>query len=143
MIAASRVAGFQRLHCETEGRNGPMPATRRATDGICRRGAALFHPKKDSRVDAPRKKYAKAPDGVYIAYQTVGDGPIDIVWQFDWLGNVDTIWEAGRSARWFRGVPSFWRLILHYRRGTGAASRNVAPPNLETRVADLTVVLDA
>src|SRR6476620_4195413 len=112
------------------GRNGPMPATRRATDGICRRVAALFHPKKDSSVDAPRTKYAKTPDGVYLAYQTVGDGPIDIVWQFDWLGNVDTIWEYRPSAEWFRGLASFSRLILHDRRGTGASSRNVDPPNL-------------
>ena len=88
-------------------------------------------------------RYAKTPDGVYIAYQTVGDGPIDIVWQFDWLGNVDTIWEYQPYAEWFHGLASFSRLILHDRRGTGASSRNVHPPNLETRVADLTVVLDA
>ena len=31
----------------------------------------------------------KTPDGVYIAYQTLGDGPVDIVWQFEWIGNVD------------------------------------------------------
>ena len=73
----------------------------------------------------------------------MGDGPIDIVWQFDWLGNVDTIWEYRPSAEWFRGLASFSRLILHDRRGTGASSRNVDPPNLETRVADLTIVLDA
>jgi pimeloyl-ACP methyl ester carboxylesterase len=35
------------------------------------------------------------------------------------------------------------RLILHDRRGTGLSSRNVSPPNLETRVAELRVVLDA
>ena len=91
----------------------------------------------------PQSKYARTPDGAYIAYQTVGDGPIDIVWQFDWLGNVDTIWEYRPSAEWFHGLASFSRLILHDRRGTGASSRNVDPPNLETRVADLTVVLDA
>ena len=94
-------------------------------------------------MDTRETRYAKTPDGVYIAYQTVGDGPIDIVWQFDWLGNVDTIWEYRPSAEWFRGLASFSRLILHDRRGTGASSRNVDPPNLETRVADLTVVLDA
>jgi len=88
-------------------------------------------------------RYAKTPDGVYIAYQTVGDGPIDIVWQFDWLGNVDTIWEYRPYAEWFHGLASFSRLILHDRRGTGASSRNVAPPNLETRVSDLSAVLDA
>ena len=94
-------------------------------------------------METPQTKYAKTPDGAYIAYQTVGDGPIDIVWQFDWLGNVDTIWEYRPSAEWFHGLASFSRLILHDRRGTGASSRNVDPPNLETRVADLTVVLDA
>lgn len=94
-------------------------------------------------MESPESRYAKTLDGVYIAYQTVGDGPIDIVWQFDWLGNVDTIWEYRPSAEWFRGLASFSRLILHDRRGTGASSRNVDPPNLETRVADLRAVLDA
>jgi class 3 adenylate cyclase len=94
-------------------------------------------------VETPQTRYAKTPDGAYIAYQTVGDGPIDIVWQFDWLGNVDTIWEYRPLAEWFRGLASFSRLILHDRRGTGASSRNVDLPNLETRVADLTAVLDA
>jgi class 3 adenylate cyclase len=94
-------------------------------------------------METPQTKYAKTPDGVYIAYQTVGHGPIDIVWQFDWLGNVDTIWEYRPYAEWFHGLASFSRLILHDRRGTGASSRNVAPPNLETRVADLSAVLAA
>ena len=94
-------------------------------------------------METPQTRYAKTPDGVYIAYQTVGDGPIDIVWQFDWLGNVDTIWEYRPYAEWFHGLASFSRLILHDRRGTGASSRNVDPPNLETRVADLSAVLDA
>ena len=45
------------------------------------------------------------PTATYIAYQTVGDGPIDIVWQFEWFGNVDTIWEYRPYAEWFRGSP--------------------------------------
>ena len=64
-------------------------------------------------MESPESRYAKTLDGVYIAYQTVGDGPIDIVWQFDWLGNVDTIWEYRPSAEWFRGLASFSRLILY------------------------------
>ncbi len=91
----------------------------------------------------PDTRYAKTVDGAYIAYQTIGDGPVDIVWQFEWIGNVDTIWEHRPSAEWFRGLASFSRLILHDRRGTGSSSRNVDPPNLETRVADLELVLDA
>ena len=91
----------------------------------------------------PKTSYAKADDGVYIAYQTLGDGPVDIVWQFEWIGNVDSIWEFRPYAEWFRGLAAFSRLILHDRRGMGASSRDVAPPNLETRVADLVAVLDA
>jgi class 3 adenylate cyclase/pimeloyl-ACP methyl ester carboxylesterase len=88
-------------------------------------------------------RYARASDGAYIAYQVVGEGPVDMVWQFDWLGNVDTVWGHPAMASWFTGLSEFSRLILHDRRGTGASSRNVDPPNLETRVADLTLVLDA
>jgi class 3 adenylate cyclase len=42
----------------------------------------------------------------------------------------------------FRALAGFTRLILHDRRGTGLSSRNVPPPNLETRVSDLRLVLD-
>ncbi|MEA2581177.1 MAG: hypothetical protein QOE83_2069 [Actinomycetota bacterium] len=88
-------------------------------------------------------RYARGDDGTYIAYQTVGRGPIDIAWQFEWMGNVDVIWQSRVFAAWFEGLASFSRLILHDRRGTGASSRNVPPPNLETRVSDLRNVLDA
>ena len=87
--------------------------------------------------------YAITPDGVYLAYQVVGQGPIDVVWQYDLIfGNVEDMWETvnGDSLREF---SSFARLILHDPRGTGLSSRNVPPPNLETRVADLGVILDA
>jgi class 3 adenylate cyclase len=91
----------------------------------------------------PETRYATTPDGVYIAYQVVGEGPVDVAWQFDFLGNVDLVWDDAIFGPLFRGIAAFARLILHDRRGTGVSSRNVSPPNLETRVADLRVVLDA
>jgi class 3 adenylate cyclase/pimeloyl-ACP methyl ester carboxylesterase len=91
----------------------------------------------------PETRYAQTPDGVYIAYQVTGEGPIDVAWQFDFIGTVDLMWETPVFGPLFRGIASFARLILHDRRGTGLSSRNVSPPNLETRVADLRVVLDA
>jgi class 3 adenylate cyclase/pimeloyl-ACP methyl ester carboxylesterase len=92
---------------------------------------------------APRDtRYARTPDETYIAYQTNGEGPIDLVYQFDWFGNVDAIWEDPDLANIFAGLASFSRLILHDRRGTGLSSRNVPVPNLETRIEDLCVVLD-
>jgi pimeloyl-ACP methyl ester carboxylesterase len=94
-------------------------------------------------VDVPETHYATTPDGVYIAYQVAGEGPVDVAWQFDFVGNVDLVWDDAILGPLFRGIASFARLILHDRRGTGVSSRNVSPPNLETRVADLRVVLDA
>ena len=92
--------------------------------------------------DAPEARYVRTGDGAYIACQVLGDGPIDIAWAPDsW--SVDALWRVPKYAAWFHGLASFSRLILHDRRGTGASSRNVDVPNLETRMADLRSVLDA
>ena len=48
--------------------------------------------------------YAIASDGVYIAYQVFGDGPIDVVWQSDWPGNIDIESEEPLGALWNREV---------------------------------------
>jgi class 3 adenylate cyclase len=94
-------------------------------------------------VELPETSYAKTTDGVFIAYQVVGDGPVDLAWQMGWPGNIDLEWESPLMGRWLGGLATFSRLILHDHRGVGLSSRNVALPNLETRVADLHLVLDA
>ena len=91
----------------------------------------------------PETRYAETADGVYIAYQVAGEGPVDVAWQPGYVNDVGLIWQSSNFGPLFRGIASFARLILHDRRGTGLSSRNVPPPNLETRVADLRVVLDA
>lgn len=89
-------------------------------------------------------RYAKTPDGVYIAYQVAGDGPVDFAADFHaFAGNVDLIWDEPDWGQFVAGFAEFARLILHDRRGSGASTRNVPPPNLETRAADLLTVLDA
>ena len=44
-------------------------------------------------MDVPETRYATTPDGVYLAYQIVGEGPVDVAWQFDFVGNVDLVWD--------------------------------------------------
>jgi class 3 adenylate cyclase len=90
----------------------------------------------------PETRYARTSDGVYLAYQAVGSGP-DVAVDFHlFAGNVDLIWDEPDWGPLLGDVSRFARLILHDRRGTGASSRNVPPPNLETRAADLLTVLD-
>ena len=47
-------------------------------------------------MEIPDPRYVKTDDGAYIAYQVVGDGPVDIAWQFDFIGNIDVTSEALR-----------------------------------------------
>jgi class 3 adenylate cyclase len=91
----------------------------------------------------PITSYLRTADGIYLAYQVVGSGPIDVAIDFHSdESNVDLMWEEPDWRPLLVGISEFARLILHDRRGTGASSRNVPPPNLETRVADLLAVLD-
>ena len=57
-------------------------------------------------------------------------------------GNVDLIWDEPDWGPFLVGFAEFVRLIVHDRRGSGASTRDVPPPNLETRAADLLAVLD-
>ena len=92
-------------------------------------------------MELPDTRYAITPDGVYLAYQVAGRGSVDIAMQLEYAGNIEDEWDEPLSMN--RSLAAFSRLILHDRRGVGLSSRNVPPPNLETRVADLEVVLDA
>jgi class 3 adenylate cyclase len=92
----------------------------------------------------PETKYATTPDGAYLAYQVVGDGPVDVAVGFHYFGsNVDLMWDEPDWRPFMLSFAEVTRLILHDRRGLGVSSRNVPPPNLETQAADLLTVLDA
>jgi class 3 adenylate cyclase/pimeloyl-ACP methyl ester carboxylesterase len=91
----------------------------------------------------PETRYLRTSDGAYIAYQVVGDGPVDIAFGFNSdESNVDLMWEEPDWRPFLTGAAEFGRVIVHDRRGIGVSSRNVPPPNLETQVADLLAVLD-
>lgn len=92
--------------------------------------------------DLPQTRYATAHDGVSIAYQTVGEGPVDLVLELESFGNVEIMWELEALADLFERLARFSRLVLHDKRATGL-SGGARFPNLETRAHDLLVVLDA
>jgi class 3 adenylate cyclase len=92
----------------------------------------------------PQTRYAKSPDGVSIAYQVVGDAPIDLVWVPGWVSHVEAIWEEPSAARFLERLSSFSRLILFDKRGTGMSDRvaNSELPTLEQRMSDVLTVCD-
>jgi len=93
----------------------------------------------------PTTRYAKAPDGISIAYQVVGDGPRDLVWVPGWVSHLEAAWEEPTLARFFERLASFSRLILFDKRGTGLSDRvpDTELPTLETRMGDVRAVCDA
>jgi pimeloyl-ACP methyl ester carboxylesterase len=92
----------------------------------------------------PETRYAKNDD-LNIAYQVVGDGPLDLVLVHGWVQSFDAGWDIEPIERFYRRLASFSRLILFDKRGTGLSDR-VAPddlPTLETRMDDMRAVMDA
>jgi len=91
----------------------------------------------------PETRYAKAPDGVHIAYQVVGDGPVDLIWMDGARGNLEVMWEQPLVSSFFTKLASAFRVIRLDLRGTGLSDRGERPPNLETQMDDARAVLDA
>ena len=91
-----------------------------------------------------RTRYAKA-GSFNIAYQVLGEGPIDFVLSPGWVTHLDLTWSVPPLARFLEKLASFSRLILFDKRGTGLSDR-VQPdtlPTLEQRMEDVLAVMDA
>jgi len=90
----------------------------------------------------PETRYALSGD-VHIAYQVVGDGPVDLVFAPGWVSHVEHGWEEPSFAPFLERLASFSRLILLDRRGTGLSDPVRELPTLEQRMDDLRAVMDA
>ena len=80
---------------------------------------------------------------MHIAYQVVGDGPVDLVWVPTWIWQVEHVWEEPSVVRLFRRLASFSRLIMFDRRGSGLSDPVVGAPTLEEQMDDVAAVMDA
>jgi class 3 adenylate cyclase len=92
----------------------------------------------------PETRYTKSGD-VNIAYQVVGEGPLDLIYVPGWISNVELNWEEPAHAHVLERLASFSRLILFDKRGTGLSDPVPLDrlPMLEERMDDVRAVLDA
>jgi DNA-binding SARP family transcriptional activator/pimeloyl-ACP methyl ester carboxylesterase len=86
-------------------------------------------------------RYATCRDGVHVAYQVVGNGPIDVLCIPGFVSHLDMWWDAPTD-RLVRRLASFSRLILFDKRGMGLSDR---PEKIDAEhwVEDACAVLDA
>jgi class 3 adenylate cyclase/dienelactone hydrolase len=85
--------------------------------------------------------YAQSGD-VSIAYQVVGDGPIDLVFVAGAITNLEVLWEDPDYRRFCERLGAFSRLLLFDKRGMGLSDR-VRVGTLEERMDDVRAVMDA
>ncbi len=82
-------------------------------------------------------------DDVHIAYQVVGDGPIDLVYTPGIWSNLEIMWEWPAWERYLNRLASFSRLIPFDMRGVGLSDRGRQRPLLERQMGDVGAVMDA
>jgi class 3 adenylate cyclase len=95
-------------------------------------------------VQRPEIAYARS-EGAAIAYQMIGDGPLDLVFVQGFVSNLELNWELPGFARFLDRLASFSRLIIVDRRGAGL-SDPLSPsdlPSHEKMIDDLRAVMDA
>lgn len=95
----------------------------------------------DARFVPPPVRYVKTSDGVSLAYQVVGDGPLDLVIVPGYISELDNWWEAW-TGRLLRRLASFARLVVFDKRGMGLSDRP-AHISVDDWVEDVRTVIDA
>lgn len=92
----------------------------------------------------PETRYARHPEGAYVAYQVFGGGPPTLVFITSWQQNLDVMWEESSLAAYLVQLGSFARVVCFDKRGTGVSDPVplVSLPTIEQWIDDATVVLD-
>lgn len=81
--------------------------------------------------------------GLQIAYEVVGDGPLDVVMVFESGSNLDLIVENPQTERFLRRLSNFARVIMLDMRGAGLSDPIEHLPTLEEWADDVRAVMAA
>ena len=94
-----------------------------------------------SEVELPVTRYAVSGD-VNIAYQTMGDGPIDLIMVPGIVSHIEFMHELQGYTAFLRRLSKFARVISFDKRGQGLSDRISDAPTLEQRLDDVRAVMD-
>jgi pimeloyl-ACP methyl ester carboxylesterase len=90
----------------------------------------------------PETRYALSGD-VNIAYQVMGDGPVDIVMVPGFMSHIEFRHELPGQTAFLRRLSSFARVVTFDKRGQGLSDRVSDAPSLEQRMDDVRAIMDA
>jgi class 3 adenylate cyclase/DNA-binding winged helix-turn-helix (wHTH) protein len=86
-------------------------------------------------------RFCSTPDGVRIAYATVGEGP-PLVKAANWLSHLEFDWRSPIWRHWIEELSRHHKYIRYDERGCGLSDWD-APLSFEAYVTDLETVVDA
>ncbi|MGY2908466.1 adenylate/guanylate cyclase domain-containing protein [Bradyrhizobium sp. URHC0002] len=89
----------------------------------------------------PVTRYAVSGD-VNIAYQTTGDGPVDIIIVPGVVSHVEFLHEVPGYTAFLRHLSTFARVVTFDKRGQGLSDRISGAPSLEQRMDDVRAIMD-
>jgi pimeloyl-ACP methyl ester carboxylesterase len=90
----------------------------------------------------PNIQYAKSGD-VFIAYQSFGEGPRNVVVAPGFISNIEWYWDDPRASAWLQGLTRLGRVTIFDKRGTGLSDRVGDLPSMDVRMDDMRAVIDA
>lgn len=90
----------------------------------------------------PETRYALSGD-VNIAYQVMGDGPVDIILVPGFISHIEFRHELPGYTAFLRHLSSFARVVSFDKRGQGLSDRVSDAPSLEQRMDDVRAIMDA
>lgn len=87
-------------------------------------------------------RFCKAPDGVRLAYATVGSG-LPLLKSAHWLGHLEYDWELPILRPFLLGLAKDHTLVRYDARGNGLSDWDVDKISLDAWVSDMEAVADA
>jgi pimeloyl-ACP methyl ester carboxylesterase len=90
----------------------------------------------------PETRYALSGD-VNVAYQVMGDGPVDIIMVPGFISHIEFRHETPGYTAFLRRLSSFARVVTFDKRGQGLSDRVSDAPSLEQRMDDVRAIMDA
>jgi class 3 adenylate cyclase len=89
----------------------------------------------------PPTRYAVSGE-VNVAYQTIGDGPIDLIMIPGLVSHIEFLHEMPGYTAFLHRLSKFARVITFDKRGQGLSDRISGAPSLEQRMDDVRAVMD-
>ncbi|MCH8010220.1 MAG: adenylate/guanylate cyclase domain-containing protein [Chloroflexi bacterium] len=86
--------------------------------------------------------FCTSADGVSIAYATIRDGDLPVVYVNGWPTRLDTEWESEEPRALLEDLATGCTLIRYDMRGTGLSEQDVTDFSLPALVRDLEAVVD-